>query len=159
MTPTLRYQDDKDTGAVNMTVSPSSIVVMPVPSDQGDGEADGGRPKLRNNLMSSGAGGNAIGPLTANEYDGYVVFQGRHHKVTMPWHILPRKSADVIAKLPGGKLPAVDPATGVGTVALENKGVGDAQIFAYSVLGTGPGHAAWRAGRQVSRTRRFARRR
>ena len=32
--------------------------------------------KLRNNLMNSGSGGNAIGPLTANEYDGYVVFQG-----------------------------------------------------------------------------------
>ena len=94
--------------------------------------------KLRNNLMNSGSRGNAIGPLTANEYDGYVVFQGRHHKVTMPWHILPRKSADVVAKLPGGHLPPVDPLTGVGTVPLENKGVGDAQIFAYSMLGTGP---------------------
>ena len=32
----------------------------------------------------------------------------------------------------------IDPATGTGTVALENKGVGNAQIFAYSMLGTGP---------------------
>ena len=32
--------------------------------------------KLRDNLMNSGSGGNAIGPLTANEYDGYVVFEG-----------------------------------------------------------------------------------
>ena len=56
----------------------------------------------------------------------------------MPWHILPRKSADVVAKLPGGHLPPVDPLTGVGFVPLENKGVGDAQIFAYSMLGTGP---------------------
>ena len=59
--------------------------------------------------MNAGAGGNAIGPLTANEYDGYIVFNGQHHKVSMPWHILPRKSADVVAKLPGGHLPSIRP--------------------------------------------------
>ena len=136
--PTLRYQDDADTGAVKMTVSPSSIIVMPFSSKQVNVKLTVDGSKLRNNLMSAGAGGNAIGPLTANEYDGYVVFKGFHHEVSMPWHILPRKSADVKATLPGGKLPAVDPSTGAGTVALKNKGVGDAQIFAYSVLGTGP---------------------
>jgi hypothetical protein len=138
VTPTLRYQDDMDTGAVKMTVSPSSIVVMPFSSTRVTVKLSVDGSKLRNNLMDAGAGGNAIGPLTANEYDGYVVFKGRHHEVSMPWHILPRKSADVKAKVPGGKLPAADPATGLGTVALENKGVGDAQVFAYSVLGTGP---------------------
>ena len=135
---TQRYQDDVDTGAMKMSVSPSSIVVMPFSSTKVTVKLSVDGSKLRNNLMSSGAGGNAIGPLTANEYDGYVVFKGYHHEVSMPWHILPRKSADVKAILPGGKLPAVDPATGLGTVALQNKGVGDAQIFAYSVLGTGP---------------------
>jgi hypothetical protein len=54
----------------------------------------------------------------------------------MPWHILPRKSADVVAKLPGGHL-RIDPATGTAAVSVENKGVGDAQMFAYSMLGTG----------------------
>jgi hypothetical protein len=134
----LRYQDDADTGAVKMTVTPSTIVVLPFSSTKVTVKLSVDGSKLRNNLMSSGAGGNAIGPLTANEYDGYVTFKGFHHEVSMPWHILPRKSADVDAKLPGGKLPAVDPMTGTGTVALKNKGVGDAQIFAYSVLGTGP---------------------
>ena len=136
--PTARYQDDVDTGAVKMTVSPSSIVVMPFSSTKVTVKLSVDGSKLRGNLMNSGSLGNAIGPLTANEYDGYVVFKGYHHEVSMPWHILPRKSADVEAKLPGGKLPAVDPATGAGVVALKNKGVGDAQIFAYSVLGTGP---------------------
>jgi len=101
--------------------------------------------KLRDSQMNSGSRGNAIGPLTTNEYDGYVVFQGGHHKVTMPWHILPRKSAEVVAKLPGGKLN-IDPNTGTGTVALENKGVGNAQIFAYSMLGTGPDTARGERG-------------
>jgi hypothetical protein len=121
-----------------MTVSPSSIVVYPFSSAKVTVKLSVDGSKLRNNLMSSGAGGNAIGPLTANEYDGYVVFKGFHHEVTMPWHILPRKSAEVKATLPGGKLPPVDPVSGAGTVALKNMGVGTAQIYAYSVLGTGP---------------------
>jgi subtilisin family serine protease len=136
VTPSLRYQDDADTGAVKMTVSPSSIVVMPFSSTKVTVKLTVDGSKLRNNLMNAGAGGNAIGPLTANEYDGYVTFKGFHHEVSMPWHILPRKSADVKATLAGGKLPA--PVAGVGTVPLKNSGVGDAQIFAYSVLGTGP---------------------
>ncbi len=136
--PVLRYQDDKDTGAVSMSVSPSTVVVYPFGSAKVNVKLTVDGAKLRNNLMNSGSLGNAIGPLTANEYDGYVVFEGKHHQVQMPWHILPRKSAEVVAKPPKGKLPPVDPATGVGHVQLENKGVGDAQIFAYSMLGTGP---------------------
>ena len=77
----------------------------------------------------------------------------------MPWHILPRKSADVKATLPDGKLPAVDPATGLGTVALQNKGVGDAQVFAYSVLGTGPDAPRARAGRRSAEPDDSSRRR
>ncbi|HET7664864.1 MAG TPA: S8 family serine peptidase, partial [Mycobacterium sp.] len=137
VTPTLRYQDDKDTGAVSMSVSPSTIVVHPFGKTQVNVKLTVDGTKLRDSQMNAGSRGNAIGPLTTNEYDGYVVFQGAHHKVTMPWHILPRKSAEVVAKLPGGKLK-IDPNTGTGTVALENKGVGTAQIFAYSMLGTGP---------------------
>jgi hypothetical protein len=137
VTPTLRYQDDKDTGAVTISVSPSTIVVHPFSTAQVNVKLTVDGTKLRDNQMNSGSRGNAIGPLTANEYDGYVVFEGFHHKVTMPWHILPRKSADLVAKLPGGHLK-LDPTTGAGTVALENKGVGNAQIFAYSLLGTGP---------------------
>ena len=138
MTPTLRYQDDKDTGAVTMTVSPSNIVVGPHGTRYIEVTLNVDSTKLRNNQMNAGSLGNAIGPLTANEYDGYVVLQNASHKLTVPWHILPRKSADVVAKLPGGHLPPVDPLSGVGFVSLENKGVGDAQIFAYSMLGTGP---------------------
>jgi hypothetical protein len=132
----LRYQDDKDTGAVTMSVSPSHVTVPARGKTSVTVKLAVNGSKLRNNLMSAGDGGNAIGPLTANEYDGYITFQGDDHKVTMPWHILPRKSADVSAKLPGGHLP-LDPTTGAGTVKLENKGVGLANIYAYSLLATG----------------------
>jgi minor extracellular serine protease Vpr len=148
VTPTLRYADDAN-GAVTMTVSPTSVTV-------GRGQFKRVRvklavdaTKLRLNLMNSSTGGNAIGPLTANEYDGYVVFQGSNHTLTMPWHILPRKSADVVAKPPGGHLPPVDPLVGVGSVPLENKGVGDAQTFAYSMLATGTDRPAGGRGEQA----------
>jgi hypothetical protein len=136
--PTLRFQDDKDNGALTMSVTPSTVVVHPFGKAQVNVRLSIRGEKLRNNLMNAGSLGNAIGPLTANEYDGYIVFEGRHHEVTMPWHILPRKSAEVVTRKPIDHLPPVDPATSVGTVPLENKGVGDAQIFAYSMLGTGP---------------------
>jgi minor extracellular serine protease Vpr len=134
--PTLRYQDDKDTGAVKISVSPSTIVLWPFQKVKVTVNLSVEGAKLRDNLMNSSIGGNAIGPLTAMEYDGYIVFKGFDHQVTMPWHILPRKSADVVAKLPGGHLP-VDPVTGAAEVKVENKGVGDAQSFAYSLLATG----------------------
>ncbi len=136
--PTLRYADDAATGAVSITATPSTIVVYPFSKTQVKVKLTVDGAKLRKNLMSAGAGGNAIGPLTANEYDGYVFFEGHHHKVSMPWHILPRKSAELVAKVPGGKLPAADPVSGTGSIPVQNKGVGDAQIFAYSLLGTGP---------------------
>ena len=136
--PTARFQDDVDTGAVAMSVSPSTIVVYPFSKTQVKVTLKVDGTKLRGNLMSAGSGGNAIGLLTANEYDGFVFFEGFHHKVSMPWHILPRKSAELVANVPGGKLPATDPVSGLGSLPVKNKGVGDAQIFAYSLLGTGP---------------------
>jgi minor extracellular serine protease Vpr len=136
--PTLRYQDDKDNGAVGMTVSPSTIIVYPFGKTRVKVKLTVDATKLRNNLMNAGSLGNAIGPLTANEYDGYVFFEGHNHKVSMPWHILPRKSAQLVAHVPKGQLPATDPVTGAGVVPVKNKGVGDANIFAYSLLGTGP---------------------
>jgi len=133
VTPTLRYQDDKDNGAVTIGVSPSSISVPGFGTAEVTVTLNVNGTLLRNNLMNSGAGGNAIGPLTANEYDGYITFDGGDHKASMPWHILPRKSADVTAN---GKL-VINPATFTGTVGLTNSGVGTAQTVGYSWLASG----------------------
>ncbi|HTU67116.1 MAG TPA: S8 family serine peptidase [Steroidobacteraceae bacterium] len=135
ITPTLRFANDNN-GAVTMTVSPTSVTVAKNQFKRVKVKLVVDATKLRANLMNSSTGGIAIGPLTANEYDGYVVFQGSDHQLAMPWHILPRKSADVVAKLPTGHL-VTDPTTGAGTVDVTNNGVGDAQVFSYATLGTG----------------------
>ncbi len=143
--PTMRYQNDKDTGAVTIDVVPSRITVPAKGQAEVTVKIKVASSKLRNNLMNSGAGGNLIGPLTANEYDGYVVFEGQNHKVSIPWHILPRKSADVVAS--SDRLVS-DPKTGASAVKLKNRGVGDAQVVAYSLLATGADRPGGAHGQQ-----------
>jgi len=135
VTPTYRYQDDVDTQAVGITAQPSRISVGPGSSVTVDVVLTLRSTKLRNNLMNAGSLGNAIGPLTANEYDGYIVFQASDHRLTMPWHILPRKAANVVVR--GPSTLAFNPA-GQGSFKLTNNGAGTAQFSAYSLLGTSP---------------------
>ena len=109
VTPTMRYADDAATGAVTMSATPNNVHVPARGSVLVTVKLTVNGNKLRNNLMNSGSLGNAIGPLTANEYDGYIVFQGSDHKVTMPWHILREKPRRVVAKFATGHIP-LDPA-------------------------------------------------
>lgn len=136
VTPTLRYQNDKDNGAVTISVTPSVVNLKKGGTAQVSVKLHVDGTKLRTNQMNSGSLGNAIGPLTLNEYDGYITFEGDDAKLSIPWHILPRKSAEVTASLPTGHL-AIDPVSGAGTVPLTNSGVGDATIYAYSLIATG----------------------
>jgi subtilisin family serine protease len=133
ITPTARFQNDVDTGAVSMSI-PSSVTI-------GSGRyktlkvslvIDG--TKLRNNLMNSGSGGANPGPLTTNEYDGYILFQSGDEKFSLPWHALPRKDARVTSRV--SEFAFVDDGSGVGvqSVTLQNRGVGTAQDDAYSLL-------------------------
>lgn len=132
----LRYANDNN-GAVTMTLSPTSVTVPVNGIKYVNVTLAIDATKLRNNLMSSGAGGNAIGPLTANEYDGYIVATGSDHTIKLPWHILPRKSADVSTNLARNVPFKINKSTNLGTVTVKNKGVGDAQVTAYSLLDYG----------------------
>ena len=53
---TQRYQDDADTGAMEISVSPSSIVVMPFSSTKVTVKLSVDGSKLRNNLIEFGSG-------------------------------------------------------------------------------------------------------
>ncbi|MBK6596895.1 MAG: S8 family serine peptidase [Proteobacteria bacterium] len=137
--PNFRYQDDADTRAVSVFAIPSVVRVAPGRSATVrlltfiDGK------KLRNNLMNAGSLGNAIGPLTANEYDGYVTFQAQTHAINMPAHMLPRKAARVVA-LNG---------SAAGQKTLFNLGVGTAQLQTFSLLGLSPNAPQGGRGEQM----------
>ncbi len=143
---TFRYQDDVDNGAVSLGLNPARISVPANGSVTIDAVLTLDATRLRNNLMNAGSLGNAIGPLTTNEYDGYIVFQGSDHRLTMPWHILPRRASNVEVK--SVTALAFDPATGQTSIKLRNHGVGAAQLRSYSLLGTSPDSAEGGRGQE-----------
>ena len=132
VTPTFRFADDEQNGAVAIE-APATVQVRP-----GKGRdtvftvtltVDGS--KLRPNAMSSGAEGANPATLTLNEYDGYLLLDDGTHELRIPWHVLPRRAAEVTA----------DPATLTGgdqEVVLTNTGAGTAQVDAYALLATSP---------------------
>jgi subtilisin family serine protease len=127
-----RFADDRALGAVKIS-TPDSItvpargsrdfpVVMTIYGD-----------KVRDNAMNSGALGADPASLTFNEIDGYLVLDaGSTSRIHLPWHVLPRKAADVT----GSKKLTF--AGGVATNTLNNKGVGTAQNDAYALLAVSP---------------------
>lgn len=142
VTPLMRFANDAANGAVNVSL-PSSVTLGPMAHRNLRVRVTIDGNKLRNNLMSSGAGsgqfnggGDDPRPLTLNEYDGYLQFSGSGEMFSLPWHILPRKAADV-RSLSGTELK-INANTGVGQMNLRNVGVGDAQVDAYSLLALSP---------------------
>ncbi len=137
--PTYRFANDVSNGAVKIHALP--LIAVP---GKGDRTIDvfmtieGS--KLRNNLMNAGPDGPNPVPLTLQEYDGYLVFEkvalfGKPEKFTLPWHVLPRKSAST--DVTSGKTWKAG-SGGIGTINLKNRGVGAAQLNGYSLLATSP---------------------
>ncbi len=83
---------------------------------------------LPTNSMTSGSGGNDPATLNATEFDGWLVFEDGIDTVSVPWHIIPRKSADVRANT------KVRFRSGEARVALNNRGVGPANNDAFTLL-------------------------
>lgn len=83
---------------------------------------------LRGNSMNSGGNGANGDVLTLDEYDGYITLNaGDDRPISIPWHVLPRKAAEVSA--------ASDTfAAGGDTIGLTNNGVGTAQNDAYALV-------------------------
>jgi minor extracellular serine protease Vpr len=129
VTPTFRFDNDLD-GAVSVS-APSSVRVQPGVGRDTTFDVtitiDGS--KLRGNYMNSGSQGANPAGLTLNEYDGYLVLDDGKQPLHLPWHVLPRKAAEVVpdtTDLEPGAFPQV--------IGLDNEGVGTAQNDAYALL-------------------------
>eukprot|EP00544_Gedaniella_sp_CCMP2646_P004315 CAMPEP_0202491660 /NCGR_PEP_ID=MMETSP1361-20130828/8644_1 /ASSEMBLY_ACC=CAM_ASM_000849 /TAXON_ID=210615 /ORGANISM="Staurosira complex sp., Strain CCMP2646" /LENGTH=1038 /DNA_ID=CAMNT_0049121747 /DNA_START=142 /DNA_END=3258 /DNA_ORIENTATION=+ len=134
ISPTFRYDVDELSGAVSVpTVFPGKVlvaakqdrVVSVVMTIRGD--------LLPGNFMNSGAEGANGTALTANEFDGYFILDDGVQPIHIPWHVLPRKAANV--EVATNQLDFND---GVATVDVSNTGVGTAQLDAFSLLAVGP---------------------
>jgi hypothetical protein len=130
ITPTFRFADDAANGAVTVS-APSQVVVKP-----GKGKLtsfnvtltiDGAL--LPGNFMNSGSNGANAATLTANEYDGYLVLNDGTDQLQIPWHVLPRKDAQVVPST-----TAIVPGSFPQVIGLDNTGVGTAQNDAYALI-------------------------
>jgi hypothetical protein len=141
ITPTFRFQDDIDNGAVTVD-APSKVCGGRFLKFKVTLTIDGAL--LRGNAMNSGSEGANPNPLNLNEYDGYIViekFTGHSHHnnhnskqpIHLAWHVLPRQAAEVIpdrSTIVEGAFPDV--------IGLDNVGVGTAQNDAYALLAVSP---------------------
>ncbi len=133
--PTFRYAADADSGAVSVNISPSDVSIAAGASRTVLVDMTITGANLPGNAMNSGSQGANPAALTANEFDGYVVLEaGDGTSIHVPWHVLPRKAADV---------KAADNSTllfegGEALVELHNKGVGTAQNDAYALIAVSP---------------------
>jgi minor extracellular serine protease Vpr len=130
VTPTFRFDNDVQNGAVSVS-APSSVRVQPGVGRDTTFDVtitiDGS--KLRGNHMNSGSQGADPAGLTLNEYDGYLLLDDGRQPLHLPWHVLPRKAAEVVpdtTDLEPGSFPQV--------IGLDNTGAGTAQNDAYALL-------------------------
>jgi hypothetical protein len=144
VTPQFRFADDEANGAVAVS-APSTVRVARGRGNDTTFEVtltiDGS--KLRANAMNSGSQGANPAALTLNEYDGYLVLSNPSHTLRIPWHVLPRKAANVVPStmtLVPGSFPQV--------IGLQNTGVGTAQNDAYALLATSPNQPEGGRGQQ-----------
>jgi subtilisin family serine protease len=134
VTPSFRFANDVANGAVSVS-APARVVVGPGRGTDALFEVtltvDGS--KLRGNFMNSGSAGADPTTLTTNEYDGYLVLDDGAHPIRLPWHVLPRKAANVAPST-----TALVPGSFPQTIGLANSGAGTAQNDAYALLATSP---------------------
>jgi subtilisin family serine protease len=128
VTPTFRMEDDMLNGAVEVQ-APQQVTVKGGKDATFTVKLTIHGELLRGNYMNSGSQGANPAGLDLNEYDGYLILDDGSHPIHMPWHILPRKAAEVIAR-PDLKFNK----EGVAMLNVVNRGVGTAQIDAYSLL-------------------------
>jgi subtilisin family serine protease len=79
--------------------------------------------------INGGAQGGNGGLLDHLEFDGYVTLSSGTEKLTLPWHVLPHKAAD---------LDTDRSVNAGGTLQIHNRGEADGIVEVFSLIGTSP---------------------
>jgi subtilisin family serine protease len=124
-----RFPARQNTGAVKLIV-PGKVEVAAHGSEEIDVKLVIDGSKLAEWTLNGGPqGGNGAG-LNLFEFDGYVTLTSGTEKLTVPWHVLPRKSADM-------KLSPDDSNVPVGRkLTVANRGVAAGQVDVFALTGT-----------------------
>jgi hypothetical protein len=126
VTPSFRYANDAASGAIRVVVRPNvrvgahsiedvevKLIIDPT--------------KLPDWTLNGGSLGGNGALLNGPEYDGYLTLTSGSEKLSVPWHVLPRKAADVSAEVAQrGNGPVVK---------LRNRGLADSEYDVFALTG------------------------
>ena len=130
VTPSFRYANDQASGAVKVVV-PAKITVPANGHEDLEVQLAIDPDKLPSWVMNGGSqGGNGAG-LNGPEYDGYLTLTAGAEKLTVPWHVLPRRAAATEAQWLGRRGAVL-------SVALKNSGHETGQYELFSLMATSP---------------------
>ena len=129
-----RYADDEATGAVSI-VAPSSVKVAAKSKSTITVKLRVNPLKLPSWTLNSGSLGGSGALLDKFEYDGYLTLTAGTEKLSVPWHILPRKAAEA------GSVIAQRSSWPGGIILLANAGVAPSEFDVFALTGTSPKYA------------------
>jgi subtilisin family serine protease len=132
ITPSFRYAGDEASGAVAISVGSGKVKIKAGKDATFNVKMTIKGELLSGNAMNSGSEGANPDTLTANEYDGYLTLDDGEKPIHLAWHVLPRKTANVIGR------QVLKLKSGSDTIALTNNGVGTAQNDTYSLIAISP---------------------
>jgi subtilisin family serine protease len=127
VTPSFRYASDRASGAVAVTTR-QSVRVSPHSFQEIDVKLVIDPTKLPAWALNGGSQGGNGAALNGPEYDGYVTLTSGAEKLSVPWHVLPRKAAENAASLLEKN--------GTYSVQFNNKGADVGEFDLFSLLGT-----------------------
>jgi subtilisin family serine protease len=125
-----RYANDAASGAVTVNV-PTSVTVNARSVRSIPVEITIDPAKLPNWTLNGGSLGGNGALLQTVEFDGYVTLTEGREAITVPWHVLPRKAADVTPAATGVTL-----SEGAGGVQLSNAGAASGGVDVFALTGT-----------------------
>lgn len=127
VTPSFRFANDEASGAVRVQTR-SVLRVAAHGSEELEVKLIIDPTKLPEWLLNGGSQGGNGAALNGPEYDGYITLTSGSEKITVPWHVLPRKAAQTEATLTERGKPGP-------TVRLRNRGANDSEYDVFSLAG------------------------
>ncbi len=127
ITPSFRYADDEASGAVRVS-APSRVRVSGNGREEITVRLVIDPTKLPTWTLNGGSLGGNGAALNGPEYDGYLTLTAGSEKLSIPWHVLPRKAADTEATLVERGNPGP-------SLRLRNRGVEASEYDVFSLAG------------------------
>jgi hypothetical protein len=125
-----RYADDEASGAVKLR-SPSRVSVGPKQTTEFDVTISIDGSKLADWTLNGGVLGGNGAALNGPEYDGYFTLTSGSEVLSLPWHVLPRKSSDTAVE-------SVRKLKTSSSINLKNRGVAIGEFELFSRTGKSP---------------------